>query len=82
MPYVNWRERAACRGTDVELFYSDAESDIRSALALCAGCEVRATCFEYAMAGREAFGVWGGTVEGQRRRVFRAERRPRQAPAA
>jgi WhiB family redox-sensing transcriptional regulator len=82
MRTVNWRERAACRGTDVELFYSETEADIRRALALCARCEVRAACYDQAMRGREAFGVWGGTVERQRRRVFRTQRRPRGASAA
>ncbi|MDQ3973601.1 MAG: WhiB family transcriptional regulator, partial [Actinomycetota bacterium] len=61
----SWRDRAACRGVDVELFYSETESDIRVALAICARCEVRAQCLEQAMTQRELFGVWGGTLERQ-----------------
>lgn len=81
---LDWQARAACRGTDVELFYSAEQSDIQQALALCGRCEVRAACYRQAMADREEFGVWGGTVESQRRRIFRAEHRARRAsvPAA
>ncbi|MGH8929457.1 MAG: WhiB family transcriptional regulator [Egibacteraceae bacterium] len=76
-----WRQRAACRGADVELFYSERHADIDRALSICACCEVRAVCYEQAMIGREAFGVWGGTEEGQRRRLFRMARRSRDASA-
>jgi WhiB family redox-sensing transcriptional regulator len=74
----NWQSRAACRGADIELFYSIDEADQRQALSFCARCDVRVECFEQAMAARETFGTWGGTIEGQRRRVFRAERRGRR----
>ncbi|MGH3666533.1 MAG: WhiB family transcriptional regulator [Egibacteraceae bacterium] len=73
-----WRLLAACRGMDVELFYSTQESDNRTALRVCGGCPVRAQCFAAAMDHRESFGVWGGTLETQRRRVFRRERRERR----
>jgi WhiB family redox-sensing transcriptional regulator len=84
MQESNWRERAACRGTDVELFYSELESDIRLALSICAGCEVRLACHDHAMRAREAFGIWGGTPERQRRRMIRGRRHPggAAAPAA
>ncbi|MDQ3452270.1 MAG: WhiB family transcriptional regulator [Actinomycetota bacterium] len=76
-----WRDRAACRDMNVELFYSTDEAVTRSALRVCEGCPVRQTCFSAAMAEREAFGVWGGTVEAQRRRVFRREQRSRRQAA-
>lgn len=75
----SWQDRAACRGTDVEIFYSDEPVTVRTALALCRRCEVRAACYEHAMSMREAFGVWGGTPEEQRRRIFRRQRRTRSA---
>jgi WhiB family transcriptional regulator, redox-sensing transcriptional regulator len=82
MPNANWQDRAACRGQDVELFYSQEGADVRAALAICAACVVQAECYDQAMADREAFGVWGGTAETERRRIFRRERRTRQDPAA
>lgn len=77
----SWQLRAACRGADMELFYSGEESDTRAALALCARCEVRDACLATAVARREAFGIWGGTTESHRRRIFRRDRR-RQDSAA
>lgn len=73
-----WHERAACRGRSVEMFFSEEPADIRAALRVCQACPVRQPCYELAMANREYFGVWGGTTERERRRVFRAERRNRR----
>lgn len=75
---LDWQDRAACRGAKVELFYSYEEEDVEQALAFCQRCEVRELCLEMAMEAREAFGVWGGTTERERRRIFRANRRRRQ----
>ncbi|CAN5884207.1 WhiB family transcriptional regulator [soil metagenome] len=76
-----WRDRAACRNMNVELFYSTDEAVMRTALRVCEECPVRQPCFSAAMAERESFGVWGGTVEAQRRRVFRREQRARRQTA-
>lgn len=78
MDDLEWQERAACSDADLELFYSVEDDDVRAALAYCRTCVVRQACLEHAMAQREAFGVWGGTTERERRRVFRAERRNRR----
>ena len=81
MQHDDWRLQAACRGLDVEPFYSDDELDIRRAIATCARCPVRETCLQAAMAQREQFGVWGGTTGAARRRIFRRERRQRTTAA-
>jgi len=73
-----WHERAACRGHSVEVFFSEDPEDVRAALELCQQCPVQQPCYEQAMADREHFGVWGGSTERERRRVFRAERRRRR----
>lgn len=78
----DWTLRAACRGLDVDLFYSVEEQDVAAALVVCSTCPVRTPCLDRAMQSREAFGTWGGTTEAERRRVFRRERRGRQRPAA
>lgn len=70
-----WWEEAACRSSDVELFYSDEPERRAMALALCASCPVRTDCREAARASGEHFGVWGGQTETQRRRDLRAEGR-------
>ena len=70
----DWVESAACRGMDPELFFADRGSNNREAKAVCAGCEVRAECLEYAVANAERFGVWGGLSEKERRRLRRGRR--------
>jgi WhiB family redox-sensing transcriptional regulator len=48
------------------------------AKAVCAGCVVREECREFAYAGNEQVGIWGGETERTRRQARRerlAERR-------
>jgi WhiB family redox-sensing transcriptional regulator len=75
---LRWYEQAACRGLDVELFYSSEPGPTSQALRICASCPVRAACHQTAMAQREVDGVWGGTPEGARRRIFRRADRERR----
>lgn len=43
----------------------------REATRICAGCEVRTPCLEYALMNDERFGVWGGLTQAQRRGLRR-----------
>ncbi len=70
-----WEERSACRGADVEVFFSVDEEDQREALEYCARCEVRQECLEYALTHREMYGIWGGMPESERRSLIRDLRR-------
>ena len=72
---------AACKGADPELFFGPFAEFVSSrqqreakATAICAGCPVRAECLEYALDAREAYGVWGGTTEDERRPLLRRRR--------
>lgn len=47
----------ACRTADPDLFFSFHPGQAK---AICAGCPVKAECLEYALDGRELYGVWGG----------------------
>ncbi len=69
------QERAACRGADVELFFSVEEEDQQRALEYCSRCEVRRQCLEAALKNREMYGIWGGMRESQRRTLIREVRR-------
>lgn len=70
-----WRDRGACRGLDPGVFYPDTDDDADMAKAVCAECDVRLTCLEYALSHREKQGVWGGATERERRRIIRQRRR-------
>ena len=72
---LSWRQKAACRGVDPDIFYPVSDDDAGAAKAICAGCPVREACLEYALANRERDGVWGGATERERRRMIRQRRR-------
>ncbi|MDQ4129699.1 MAG: WhiB family transcriptional regulator [Actinomycetota bacterium] len=72
---IEGQERAACRGADVELFFSVDEEDQQRALEYCACCEVWRQCLEFAIANREVYGIWGGLRESERRALIRDFRR-------
>lgn len=76
---MEWMLKAACRGEDVNLFFSERDRDEQRALTVCARCEVRERCRERAFDEQELYGVWGGTTGAERRRIFRRARRRRAA---
>jgi len=73
----DWREVAACRDTDPDLFFpvgttGQAVDQIDAARAVCYSCEVREGCLEFALATNQESGVWGGTSEDERRKLRKA----------
>ena len=65
-----WRDRAACKDADPELFFPPEEGGrraARKAKAICARCPVTAECLEHAVRHGEHWGVWGGVAERDRR---------------
>jgi WhiB family redox-sensing transcriptional regulator len=68
----DWRDRAACRDTDPELFFpvgtaGPGQRQLDQAKQVCAGCQVRTSCLDWALASGQEAGVWGGTSEDERR---------------
>jgi WhiB family redox-sensing transcriptional regulator len=70
-----WRQQAACRGLDPQIFYPGTDEEAETAKAVCDVCAVRETCLEYALTVREKEGIWGGCTERERRRIIRQRRR-------
>ena len=71
-----WREFAACRDTDPDLFFpvgttGPAIEQIANAKAVCAECEVAEPCLEFALNTNQDSGIWGGTSEDERRQIRR-----------
>lgn len=67
----SWRESAACLSADPELFFpispAGASADqAERAKAVCGRCRVRRECLQFALATRQAHGVWGGMSEQER----------------
>jgi WhiB family redox-sensing transcriptional regulator len=66
-----WQDFAACATVDGELFFPEKGGSTKDAKAVCKSCEVRAECLGYALDHGEAFGIWGGLSERERRRLRR-----------
>ena len=78
---ARWRELAACRGTDLEVFFPGRGESAGPARQVCAACPVRQPCLDYAITNRIVHGIWGGLTERERRalqsRWVRTSRRNR-----
>lgn len=75
---LSWQDFANCRGADADLFFPERGASTRTAKSICAACEVKGACLEFALVEGEKFGIWGGMSERERRRV-RRERTVRRA---
>jgi WhiB family redox-sensing transcriptional regulator len=81
-----WRDRAACRGKNVDVWHawpagnvSDmgseyARTQSASALLTCGGCPVRSDCLDFALRAGILDGVWGGMMPVERRKLIRRRR--------
>ena len=72
IPGRDWRQMAAYRHADPELFFPVSASgpsldQVTQAKAICAGCPVRRHCLGFALDTRQDHGVWGGMSEEERR---------------
>jgi WhiB family redox-sensing transcriptional regulator len=79
---MDWVERARCVGVDPDLFFpigstGPALAQIETAKTVCARCEVRLQCLEWALATGQNDGVWGGLSEDERRAMRASRRRAR-----
>jgi len=71
-PADDWRDLAACRDEDPELFFptgtdGPALAQIKQAKAVCRRCPVTGECLSWALDTGQDHGIWGGTTEGERR---------------
>ncbi|MGP3979842.1 WhiB family transcriptional regulator [Streptomyces sp. KR80] len=81
---MNWRQDAACRNADPELFFPIGNSgpaavQVQQAKALCRRCPVTDQCLDWALENNQESGIWGGLEEEERRalrhRTLRARSR-------
>lgn len=80
-PMGVWQELANCLGVDPDLYFPekwDAEQSYAITRPICAACEVRDECREYAIENRMDSGMWGGMTANdlrkERKRRLREER--------
>ena len=78
-----WRDLAACRDTDANLFFpagstGSAVDQIEAAKAVCRRCPVQDACLRFAFETNQEAGVWGGKDEEERRKLRKTWRAGRQ----
>jgi hypothetical protein len=68
MPEWNWRDHAACRDLDGDLFFPVGSGNwvhqVAEAQAVCARCPVITQCRQWAVTTQQTHGVWGGRLMG------------------
>lgn len=71
-----WRARGACLAEDPTVFFpiGEHDPDTERALVICRTCPVQEECLTYALETNQHAGIWGGTTESQRRRMFKGIR--------
>jgi WhiB family transcriptional regulator, redox-sensing transcriptional regulator len=75
---LEWTRRAACGSLPVRkadrIFFPERGGSSKPARTICARCPVRAECLAYALEKGEAFGIWGGASERERRELRKRQR--------
>lgn len=75
----NWRDRAACRTEDPEIFFpvgetGPAQLQILEAQTVCRRCPVTNACFAWAIETGQEHGIWGASTEADRKNHRRRRR--------
>lgn len=70
----NWRDDAACRHADPDLFFpistaGPALDQIDQAKRICQACPVQQRCLAWALELGIESGIWAGTTEDERRAI-------------
>jgi WhiB family redox-sensing transcriptional regulator len=76
---ADWREEAACRDADPDLFFPEgtgkyALRQADQAKQVCRSCPVAEPCLSFAMRLGLPSGIWGGASEAERRDLHRRVR--------
>jgi WhiB family redox-sensing transcriptional regulator len=77
---TDWRSAGACVSADPDLFFpistkGPGEKQVSRAKMICAGCQVRRECLDFAMTNDLSYGIWGGSTPEDRQRERRRKRR-------
>jgi WhiB family transcriptional regulator, redox-sensing transcriptional regulator len=78
--FHDWRDLAACVGTDPEAFFPETSNANAYARRVCFRCDVRGECLDWAIANGVWDGIWGGMGEAARLRLWQ-KRQAEAVPA-
>lgn len=68
---LSWQADSLCAQTDPEMFFPEKGGSTKMAKKVCADCDVRVECLEYALENEQRFGIWGGKSERERRKILK-----------
>lgn len=77
-PEQSWKREGSCLGLGSKankIFFPEKGASAREAKVICSTCPVLEQCRDYALNGREKFGVWGGMNEKDRKNYKRKMQR-------
>ena len=69
----DWQSEGACKGVEPDLFFTERGVSNQTAKAMCGLCVIKVECLDYAVTNNEAYGVWGGKSERERRKIRRQQ---------
>lgn len=69
-PPVTRHNDIACRDAKPEVFFPPPGGSPMDALAICASCNHRQECADWAVDTRQRFGIWGATTPAERERMI------------
>lgn len=78
---TEWMTIGKCREEPPTTFFPSDGVGVEVARRICATCDAKLPCLEYALRNRIDHGVWGGTSERERRRIARQRRLDRAITA-
>lgn len=68
---LSWQDYGVCNQSDPEAFFPEKGGSTKQAKSVCRRCPVTEECLQYALKYREAYGIWGGKSEEQRRQILK-----------
>ncbi len=77
MPTPRDIDKTPCQQSDPEIFFPSGETleeditKITLAKSLCSQCHEMSRCLSFAMTNQIRYGIWGGTTETERNKLFR-----------
>ncbi len=65
---LSWADRAACKGQDLGVFFSEADQKVREAKAICGRCPVVSECLAETLRAEVTprYGISGGLTPDER----------------
>jgi WhiB family redox-sensing transcriptional regulator len=70
-----WTDQALCAETDPEAWYPPDGGNGNDAKAICARCDVKNECLDWALRNGEREGIWGGLSPNQRTKLAKLRRK-------